>query len=142
MKKETIVTHSAEETLEFFREIGRQAKKGDVFALHGNLGAGKTIIAKGIALGMGIEDDITSPTFTLLESYEGPLPLHHFDLYRIERDDEFDNLFFEEYWEGDGVAVIEWAGNAGNRLPENSHRIFIDYIDENTRSITIEYPDL
>jgi len=139
--KEEIITHSEEETLLFARELGKKSKKGDVFALTGDLGAGKTIIAKGIAGGINVVDDITSPTFTIMEAYDGDLPFYHFDLYRIESEEELDLLYFEEYWEGDGISVIEWAEKAGDRLPDNTTTLTLEYLDENSRRITIEYPD-
>lgn len=142
MSLEHFISRSPEETQRYFRTLGTNARKGDIFALFGNLGAGKTLIAKSIAEGMGITEDITSPTFTLLEIYEGSIALYHFDLYRIEGEKELDNLFFEEYWHGNGVSIVEWAENAGERLGENTVKIHIEYIDENSRSITIEYPDL
>ncbi len=136
----TIITNSEEETGLFAFELGKKSKPGDIFALRGDLGCGKTILAKGIAKGLGIEDNITSPTFTLMEVYSAEVPLYHFDLYRIESEDELDNLFFEEYWEGDGVSVIEWAERAGERLPESRINIDIEYIDDSRRRIRIEYP--
>jgi len=136
-----IITHSTDETFSLAKELGSRARRGDVFALHGDLGTGKTIMAKGIALGMGIGEDITSPTFTLLEEYPADIPLYHFDLYRIEDDSEFDQLFFEEYWENSGISVIEWAERAGNRLPWQTIHVYIKYIDPDRREITIEKPD-
>ncbi len=129
-----------EETLDLAAELGRNAVPGSVFALIGELGAGKTIVAKGIARGMGITDEITSPTFTLMEIYEAAVPLYHFDLYRISSHDELDQLFFEEYWEGDGISVIEWADRALDRLPASRITVTIGYMNETSRSITIEYP--
>ncbi len=136
--KDERVTRSPEETLALAEDLGRHAAPGDLFALTGDLGTGKTVIAKGIARGLGVAEEVTSPTFTLLEIYPGRLPFYHFDLYRIENDGEFDNLFFEEYWEGDGVSVIEWAERAGNRLPAGHTRITLSYIDDHTRRITVE----
>jgi tRNA threonylcarbamoyladenosine biosynthesis protein TsaE len=140
MTKTTYITQSQEETLVLGIELGKNAKPGDIFALIGNLGTGKTIIAKGIAKGLGIEEEITSPTFTLLEVYESPLPLYHFDLYRISDDAELENLFFEEYWFGDGVSVIEWADRALKRLPRDTYIITLEYMDTQRRKITIEHP--
>ncbi|MGB4267711.1 MAG: tRNA (adenosine(37)-N6)-threonylcarbamoyltransferase complex ATPase subunit type 1 TsaE [Spirochaetota bacterium] len=140
MNKTTYITQSQEETLALGIELGKNAKPGDIFALIGNLGTGKTILAKGIAKGLGIEEEITSPTFTLLEVYESTLPLYHFDLYRISNDAELENLFFEEYWFGDGVSVIEWADRALKRLPQDIYIITLEYIDAKRRKITIEYP--
>ncbi|HXK65278.1 MAG TPA: tRNA (adenosine(37)-N6)-threonylcarbamoyltransferase complex ATPase subunit type 1 TsaE [Spirochaetota bacterium] len=140
MTKTTYITQSQEETLALGIELGKHAKPGDIFALIGNLGTGKTILAKGIAKGLGIEEEITSPTFTLLEVYESTLPLYHFDLYRISDDAELENLFFEEYWFGDGVSVIEWADRALKRLPQDIYIITLEYIDAKRRNITIEHP--
>ncbi|HOJ29450.1 MAG TPA: tRNA (adenosine(37)-N6)-threonylcarbamoyltransferase complex ATPase subunit type 1 TsaE [Spirochaetota bacterium] len=140
MTKTTYITQSQEETLALGIELGKHAKPGDIFALIGNLGTGKTILAKGIAKGLGIEVEITSPTFTLLEVYESTLPLYHFDLYRISDDAELENLFFEEYWFGDGVSVIEWADRALKRLSQDIYIITLEYIDAKRRNITIEHP--
>ncbi len=134
-----IITHNTNETTRFAIELGETLQKGHVIALSGDLGTGKTIITKGIAKSLHIEpDDVTSPTFNLLDIHTGTLPLYHFDLYRIEDSNELDNLFFEEYWEGDGISIIEWAERAENRLPANTIKISIEYIDESKRGITIE----
>ena len=139
--KKTIISNSSEETFTFAKELGKTILKKSIVALYGNLGAGKTIFAKGLAAGLGIVDEITSPTFSLLEVYEGNITLYHFDLYRIDDPDEFLNLSFEEYWEGDGVSVIEWPEIAENILPKKRINVWIEYIDENIRRITVEYPD-
>ena len=135
-----VMSRSVGETLAMAEELGRNSGPGAVFALIGELGTGKTIIAKGIARGLGITDEITSPTFTLLEIYEGIIPLYHFDLYRIGSEAELDQLDFESYWEDGGVSVIEWADRAPGRLPAGHVRISIEYNNESSRSITIEYP--
>jgi len=140
MAQTTYITQSQEETFAIGVELGKMAKPGDIFALIGDLGTGKTILAKGIAKGLGIDEEITSPTFTLLEVYESPISLYHFDLYRISNNAELENLFFEEYWFGDGVSVIEWADRAVKRLPEDIYIITLEYIDNNRRKITVEYP--
>lgn len=137
--KKTIISNSAEETFNFARVFGGEIKKNSVIALHGDLGSGKTIFTKGLAAGLGIKEDITSPTFSLMEIYDNKIPLYHFDLYRIENLHEFDNLRFEEYWDGDGVSVIEWPEKAGKLLPEKCIDIYIEYIDEFRRKITVEY---
>jgi tRNA threonylcarbamoyladenosine biosynthesis protein TsaE len=139
--KKTIISNSSDETFSFADELGKNLQKKSIVALYGNLGAGKTIFAKGLAAGLGIIDEITSPTFSLLEVYEGNITLYHFDLYRIDDPDEFLNLSFEEYWEGDGVSVIEWPEIAENILPKKRINVWIEYIDENIRRITVEYPD-
>mgnify|MGYP001381473796 FL=1 len=141
MKQVHYITNSQEETFDVGYELGKKAKKGDIFGLIGDLGTGKTILAKGIAKGLGINEEITSPTFTLLEVYEAAIPLYHFDLYRISNDSELENLFFEEYWYGDGVSVIEWAERAMKRLPNDIFIIRLEYTGKNRRKITIEHPD-
>lgn len=140
MRRRTMISRSEEESLGLGEELGRSARRGTVYALHGDLGSGKTVLARGIARGLGISDDITSPTYTLLEIYEGVMPLYHFDLYRIEKAAEFDGLGFEEYWEGDGVSVIEWAERAGGLLPDSTIVISLEYHGERERKISIEYP--
>lgn len=139
--KKIYITESAEETEKLGIDIGKVAVNGDVIALRGELGTGKTALTRGIAEGMGITEDITSPTFSLMEIHEGEKTLYHFDLYRIENDREFNNLCFEEYWENDGISVIEWAERAGNRLPERRIDICIEYISSTERRITVEHPD-
>ncbi|HOE21609.1 MAG TPA: tRNA (adenosine(37)-N6)-threonylcarbamoyltransferase complex ATPase subunit type 1 TsaE [Spirochaetota bacterium] len=141
MKQVHYITNSQEETFDVGYELGKKAKKGDIFGLIGDLGTGKTILAKGIAKGLGIDEEITSPTFTLLEVYEAAIPLYHFDLYRISDDSELENLFFEEYWYDDGVSVIEWAERAMKRLPNDIFIIRLEYTGKNRRKITIEHPD-
>jgi len=139
--KKTIISNSSDETFALGSALGEKIGRKSVVALYGDLGAGKTVFAKGIAAGLGITGDITSPTFSLMEVYEGNITLYHFDLYRIEDPNEFANLSFEEYWEGDGVSVIEWPEIAKEILPSKKINVRIEYIDENRRTITIEYPD-
>lgn len=136
-----IITESEKQTFNVGEGLGRSARPGSVYALYGDLGAGKTILAKGIARGMGICDEVTSPTFTLLEIYEGALPLYHFDLYRVESERELDFLGFDEYWEGDGVSVIEWGDRGESRLPEKAIKIRLEYAGPTQRKIRIECPD-
>ena len=134
-----IITKSTDETLAFAEKLGQSSKPGSVYALCGELGTGKTIIAKGIASGLGISEEITSPTFNLMEMYSSKIPMYHFDLYRIEVGEEFDHLNFEQFWESEGISVIEWAEKAKDRLPKNTIFIFLEYVDANTRRIGIEY---
>jgi tRNA threonylcarbamoyladenosine biosynthesis protein TsaE len=137
---QNFISNSTEETLAIAEVLGKGAGPGAVFGIVGGLGAGKTIMAKGIAKGLGITEEITSPTFTLLEIYEGIIPLYHFDLYRIEKSEELDQLFFEEYWEDDGVSVIEWADRAPGRLPADRTTISIEQTGDTSRRITVERP--
>ena len=111
-------TYSPEETLEIGKLLGENAAPGEVYALIGDLGAGKTVFTKGFAQGLGIEEPVNSPTFTILQIYEeGRIPLYHFDVYRIEEPEEMEEVGFDEYIDGDGVCLIEWAGRIGDLLP-------------------------
>lgn len=129
------------ETMDLAFSLGEQAVPGQVYALIGDLGSGKTLFSKSFARGMGIEEELSSPTFTLLEEYDASIPLYHFDLYRIDNIDEFIMLDFEDYWNGDGVSLVEWADKADGLLPEKTIYVYFNYIDENTRRIKIEHPD-
>jgi tRNA threonylcarbamoyladenosine biosynthesis protein TsaE len=100
---------SLEETQRLGRLLGTLARAGDVILLDGDLGAGKTAFTQGIGLGLGVDATINSPTFTILKEYQGRLPLYHFDLYRIDDPDEIASLGFDDYFDGAGVSVVEWA---------------------------------
>ena len=129
------------ETRALGQAIGAAAMPGLVIAFYGDLGAGKTAMTKGIAEGLGIRDMITSPTFTILQSYEeGRIPLHHLDVYRIEDPDEMEEVGLDDCLFGGGVTVIEWAERIGELLPENTVRITIERIPEegDARRIVIE----
>jgi len=104
-----VITYSQEETTQVGRALGSILEKGDVVLLSGDLGTGKTAFTNGIASALGIEEYITSPTFTIVNEYEANIPLYHFDVYRIADVDEMYDIGFEEYLYGDGVVVIEWA---------------------------------
>lgn len=127
------------ETSEFGIKLGSLLKPGDVVCLNGDLGAGKTTLTKSIGIGLGVDDYITSPTFSLINEYVGRMPVYHFDVYRLENADELYDLGFDEYFYGRGVSIIEWADRIENLLPEE--RIVLDIgktedIDE--RRINIE----
>lgn len=139
--KKTVISRSEKETMETAIEIGKNSPPGTIITLSGDLGAGKTVMAKGIAMGLNIREEITSPTFSLFEMYEGDLPFYHFDLYRIEDEKELTHLHFDEYWYGEGVTVIEWPERAGESISGPVTSITIDPIDDQSRRITIEYTD-
>jgi len=103
---------NADDTLALGIKLGQSLKNGDIIAIYGGLGAGKTVLVKGIAKGLGITEEVTSPTFTLLRQYHGRLTLCHFDLYRIEDEQELEHIGFYDYPGGDNVCVIEWPENA------------------------------
>ena len=111
-------SRSPEDTLRLGIELAQKAQPGDVIALAGDLGAGKTVFTKGFAEGLGIEEPVNSPTFTILQIYEeGRIPLYHFDVYRIEDAEEMEEVGLDEYLEGNGVCLIEWAGRIAALLP-------------------------
>jgi tRNA threonylcarbamoyladenosine biosynthesis protein TsaE len=100
--------------------MGKQAKKGDIYCLNGDLGVGKTVFTQGFAKGLGIEEPVSSPTFTILQEYESSrLPLYHFDVYRIEDVLEMEEVGYDDYFYGDGVCLIEWAERIQEILPMN-----------------------
>ena len=114
-------SNSAEDTYNIGKELGEKAEAGQVFALDGDLGTGKTVFTKGFAEGLGIKEPVNSPTFTILQIYEdGRLPLYHFDVYRIEEPEEMDEVGFDDYIYGSGVCMIEWADQIREILPENA----------------------
>jgi len=130
-----VLSYSKEMTFDIGAKLARILKKGDIISLNGDLGAGKTHLVKGIAKGLGINEDITSPTFTIVNEYYGEMPLYHFDVYRISDVSELYEIGFEEYIYGDGISVIEWGDLVDEVLPKDKIRIFIKVIDENTREI-------
>lgn len=135
--KVSLISRSFEETYRIGKIIGKNLTHGDVVALIGELGAGKTSIAQGIAKGLGVLEHVTSPTFNIINEYEGVFTFYHFDLYRIQGIDELNDLGYEEYFFGDGVCVIEWAEKIKEILPEKTIFIFLIYIDETSRKINI-----
>lgn len=124
-KDQLITSNSAEETEQFGHKLAQQLKLGDVLAFFGDLGSGKTTLIKGICTGLGVEADITSPTFTIIHEYTGRLPVYHFDFYRIANSHEVWELGCDEYFYGDGVCLIEWADKIPELLPENRIEIHL-----------------
>ncbi len=120
-------SYSPEQTYAIGKEIGEKAKEGEVYSLIGDLGVGKTVFTKGFAAGLGIDEDITSPTFTLVNEYEqGRLPFYHFDVYRIEDISEIEDIGYEEYFYGHGVTLVEWANKINSLLPKGTRTIIIE----------------
>ncbi len=133
------ITHNAEETIEFAKEIGSRLKKGDIVAYTGGLGAGKTTFTRGLAMGLGMDDNVTSPTFSLVNEYHSrDISLYHFDMYRIMGADDLETTGFYDYSTDDSVFAIEWSENISEELPDNAVIINIERIDDNTRRITVK----
>lgn len=120
------------------KSFGLLAEAGDIVCLTGDLGAGKTTFTKAFALGMDIEEHITSPTFTIIQEYQGKIPLYHFDVYRIDDPLELEEIGYEEYFFGKGVTIIEWADMIRDLIPEES--LWIEIRTENpiTRKVIIK----
>lgn len=122
-----IESFSSDETAELGRKIGRLVQPGDIICLNGDLGVGKTVFTQGIADGLGIDDSICSPTFTLIQEYEqGRIPLYHFDVYRISGPWDMDDLGYEDYFFGNGVCLVEWGCLIEELLPDNTIMITIE----------------
>lgn len=120
-------TFSPEETFLFGKELGENARPGEVYTLIGDLGVGKTVLTQGIAKGLKIEEAICSPTFTIVQVYEeGRMPFYHFDVYRIGDLEEMDEIGYEDYFYGDGLTMIEWANLIEEILPEHYKEITIE----------------
>ncbi|MBO5486331.1 MAG: tRNA (adenosine(37)-N6)-threonylcarbamoyltransferase complex ATPase subunit type 1 TsaE [Eubacterium sp.] len=116
-----------QDTFRIGKQLGESAKPGDIFLLEGDLGVGKTVFAKGFAAGLGITEPITSPTFTIIQEYEGGrIPLYHFDVYRIADPEEMYELGYEGYFFGEGVCLIEWASLIEELLPANCRTVRIE----------------
>lgn len=120
-------TNCPEETFEIGRMMGEKAEAGDVFTLSGDLGVGKTVFTQGLAKGLGIHEPVNSPTFTIVQEYDGGrLPFYHFDVYRIGDVEEMDEVGFEDYVMGEGVSLIEWADLIKEILPAERTEILIE----------------
>lgn len=135
-----IETRSEQDTITLGAALGRVLSDGDVLALQGDLGAGKTHFVQGIAKGMGIGEPVVSPTFTILNYYEHAVPLQHFDFYRLEDEYELDDLGFDDYLTR-GVTVIEWSEKFPERLPEDAARVFIEKKGLTERVFHFEFND-
>lgn len=136
-----LITMSVRETVALGIKLGEILESGDVVCLNGDLGTGKTALANGIAEALGVAGYITSPTFTIVNEYKGRIPFYHFDVYRIMHPDEMFEIGFEEYINGDGVVVIEWADLIADILPDEYIRVDIrkDPGNLDSRIITIEF---
>ena len=120
-------TNSPDETFKIGAEFGKKAEKGQIIALTGDLGVGKTLFSKGFAKGLGITEAVSSPTFTIVKVYEGGrLPFYHFDVYRIADTDEMDEIVLDDYLFGEGASLIEWADLIEELIPDEAVRVLIE----------------
>ena len=133
-----IDSHSAERTQAIGRVLGESAKPGFVYLLSGELGVGKTTLTQGILNGLQSTEPVRSPTFVLATEYSGYLPLYHIDLYRIDSESELLELGLDEYFEGNGVSVVEWADKAAGQLPDEHLFINLEHFDENSRLLHLQ----
>ena len=132
-RNETFKTESFEETQALGEKLGKTLKQGDVIALIGDLGTGKTCLTQGIARGVGIASGeiVSSPSYILINEYNGTIPIYHIDLYRLENSEEIAELGLSEYVEGDGICIIEWAERMADALPDTCIKIHITLVETN-----------
>lgn len=135
--KKIFETLNQNQTEKLGEALGKLLKAGDFLAMTGDLGAGKTAFTRGIARGLGIHEDITSPTFTIINQYEAPVPLAHMDAYRLKTPEELENAGFYDYME-DFVVVLEWADRVEELLPGDVLWIYFTVLDENRRTIEFQ----
>ncbi len=135
----SFVTSSAGETLNLGETLGSLLQPGDIITLNGDLGAGKTCLAGGVGRGLRVEGRVKSPSFTLVNEYQGTIPLYHMDVYRLDDPSEINDLGFDEYFNGDGAVLVEWAQKITDFLPEQRLDILIDkkQDDEDARNIKL-----
>ena len=137
LKLQKFITNSPEETEELASRFAKTLKGSEVIAMFGDLGAGKTAFARGLAAGLESDDDVSSPTFALVNEYSGRCKIYHFDMYRIGSEEDLFSTGFYDY-EGNGVMLIEWSENIRDYLPENRITITIRTLGEMTREFTFE----
>lgn len=130
------ICQNVEETRQLAEMIGERLVPGSVIALEGDLGAGKTTFTKGLAKSLGVTRMVNSPTFTIMKEYRGTYPLYHMDVYRIENEEE--DFGFEEFFEGDGITVVEWAHLIKSQLPEELLTIYLYHNGDDSRMIRLE----
>ncbi len=137
----SILTYSPDETIAFAEKIGMKLHGGDVVAYIGGLGAGKTTFTRGLARGLGLCDDVSSPTFSLVNEYRGDITLYHFDMYRILNEEALETTGFFDYMDDKSVLAVEWSENITDSLPDNTIFIEIESVSDETRRITVKGDD-
>lgn len=141
-EEQKLITRSAEETQALGRDLARRLAPGELLAFSGELGSGKTCMIQGICQGLEVADYVTSPTFILINEYTGqlngkPLPVYHFDLYRLGGPAELEDLGAKEYFYGQGICLIEWAERAGYLLPPRRREVILEHMTADERRITL-----
>ena len=138
----TFITNSKEETIALAEKLATKLNNHDIIFYVGGLGMGKTAFTQGLCNGLGIDADVTSPTFAIVNEYYGrPLSVFHFDMYRIENEDQLFNIGFDDYLDYDGVLAIEWSENIADFFDDNNITVTFEKLDETVRKITIEGVD-
>ena len=138
-KMKSTVTRSPEETRALAAELAEHLKPGDVLALHGDLGAGKTCFIQGLAQALAVDQPVSSPTYTLVNEYRGRLPLYHIDLYRLQTADEALDFGLDEYMDGTGITAIEWAERAEQALPARTIHVRLRHgNEEQAREVSMD----
>jgi tRNA threonylcarbamoyladenosine biosynthesis protein TsaE len=138
--EEVFFSSSPEETENIGKMIAKKARPGDIFLFEGSLGAGKSVLIRGMAAELGITEPLLSPTFTLVNEYLGKVKFYHFDLYRLDEPFELYEIGFEEYVYSDGISCIEWASKCGELLPDESIKVDIT-LENEKRKITVVWKD-
>jgi tRNA threonylcarbamoyladenosine biosynthesis protein TsaE len=131
------ITHSEEETEKIGAALAARLRAGDVVAMTGDLGAGKTVFIRGLGRALGVTDRITSPTYTVVNEYEGTIPLFHFDMYRLSGAEDLFGIGWDDYLRRGGVCAVEWSERAEGLLPLGAYTVDIARLDEDTRRISI-----
>ena len=144
LEEETIISLSPEETRDHGVRLARTLTRGDLIAFSGDLGSGKTCMIQGICQGLQVNDYVNSPTFVLINEYSGklnsfPVPVYHFDLYRLDTQSELEDLGAEEYFYGPGICLVEWSERAGDLLPPRRRDIALEYVSDTERRITLKF---
>jgi len=134
-----LMSYSEDDTIRLGKFIGENSKPGDIILLYGDLGSGKTSISKGIALGAGFKNIVTSPTFTLMNQYSGNYPIYHFDLYRLNKEEDLFDLDYEEYFYGNGITLVEWPQRLENLIPDEYLKISLCKLNDTKERKIMNY---
>jgi len=126
-----VITNHSQETFDWGKRLADFLKPGDVVALYGELGSGKTVFVQGVCAGLDVHDFVTSPSYTLIQEYQGRIPVFHFDFYRLTRESQVEDLDVFRYWESSGISLVEWADRGEIFLPEKRISVTFDRIKEN-----------